>query len=323
MGNIFRNAYLTIATASIDSCHESFLSQNVDTLEIPFVSRIEPKAKGTYRLTANGNSDGKGLCILNTNDMEDISGPWKTRGWVFQEVAMSTRLLRFGRTMVILDIPEKGYEKLPTSFNVLQQGVGYSTWRNLVEEYSIKKLTYEKDTFPAISGLARFYAEHLEDQYLAGIWKNDLFISLFWYHPPLPYLERRSIFALIDTIASRRSYIAPSWSWAAIKDRIEFGTWGFHPYVSRYQSTSECNIIEAQCILEGLDPFGIVQSGYIILSAKVLRLRKDEFSFTPTPGWQKGHYDWSLNGQPRVMQAFLEGTQKGTILTFIACSSFF
>lgn len=56
MGNIFRNAYLTIGAAAIESCHESFLSQHADALVIPFVSRIIPKVNGTYRLVARRNA---------------------------------------------------------------------------------------------------------------------------------------------------------------------------------------------------------------------------------------------------------------------------
>jgi len=307
MGNIFRNAYLTIGAAAIDSCHESFLSQNVDALDIPFQSRIEPKAKGTYRLIAGNNGDGKRLCILHASNFTDvISGPWAARGWVFQEVAMSTRLLMFGRTMVTLEILEDGNEEIPICFNVFQKEISPQSWRDLVGEYSGQELTFQKDTLPAISGLARLFAERLGDQYLAGVWRSDLFISLFWYHPPPPYLERRDFSALINTIPSR-PFIAPSWSWAAESSNTEFGTRGFHPTHSVYESKLECNVIDAQCIVEGLDPFGIVKSGYIVLSAKVLRLQKGEFMFTPTPGWQNGHYDWYLDGETRVMQTFLDG----------------
>jgi hypothetical protein len=305
MGNIFRNAYFTIGTASINSCNESFLSQDLNTLEVPFVSRIDPKVKGTYRLIGGHHEDGNVHCIIGSEDTEIFEGSWMSRGWVFQETAMSARLLMFGRTIVTLE-----YEGSRYNFSAVDSRVDYSHWRDLVESYSDRELTFEKDKLPAISGLARFYAEHLKDHYLAGIWKSDLYISLFWYKPPDPYSERRTLHSLINTITSHRSYIAPSWSWASKKGYIEFGTWGFHPKVLEYQATVECNIIEAQCILGQLDPFGIVHGGYIRISAKVLRLQKKEFLFTPTPCWQKGHYDWYLDGETPVMQTFLDGNPR-------------
>jgi hypothetical protein len=122
---------------------------------------------------------------------------------------------------------------------------------------------------------------------------------------------------LINTITSHRSYIAPSWSWASENRYIEFGTWGFHPKVLEYQATVECNIIEAQCIPGQLDPFGIVQSGYIKLFAKVLRLQGKEIFFTPTPYWQEGHYDWYLDGKTPMV------TQERAIFRIIAWFSFF
>ncbi|KIL87834.1 heterokaryon incompatibility protein [Fusarium avenaceum] len=302
MGNIFRNAYFTIATASIDSCNESFLSQKVNTLEVPFASRIDQKVKGTYRLIGGHHEDGNYNCIINSDAFEDSSGSWMSRGWVFQEIAMSSRQLMFGRTMVTLVD-----EGLRYFFHVVDSEVEYSHWRQLVGSYSSTELTFEKDTLPAISGLARFYAEHLKDHYLAGIWKSDLCISLFWYAPPEPYSERRTLHSLINTITSHRSYVAPSWSWASENRYFEFGTWGFQPDALKYKATVECNIIDAQCILGQLDPFGIVQGGYITLSAKVLRLQRKELIFTPTPHWQKGHYDWYLDSETPVMQTFLDG----------------
>ncbi|KAH6960232.1 heterokaryon incompatibility protein-domain-containing protein [Fusarium avenaceum] len=302
MGSIFRNAYFTIATASIDSCNESFLSQNINTLEVPFVSRIDPNVRGTYRLIGGHHEDGNVHCLIDSEDTENFSGSWMSRGWVFQEIAMSSRLLMFGRTMATLVD-----EGLRYYFHVVDSTVDYSDWRHLVASYSGGELTFEKDRLPAISGLARFYAEHLKDNYLAGIWKSDLYISLFWYNPPEPFSERRSLHSLINTITSHRSYVAPSWSWASTKEAIEFGTWGFHPQVVEYQARVECNIIDAQCILGQLDPFGIVQGGYITLSAKVLRLQRNELFFIRTTGWQKGHYDWYLDGETPVMQTFLDG----------------
>jgi hypothetical protein len=306
MGDIFHNAYLTIGAAAIKSCHESFLSQNVDALEIPFVSRIEPRVKGTYRLVAGENGNGEKICSLRSDWWDDTPGPWDTRGWVFQETAMSTRLLVFGRTMIALETLEEGHTELPSSFNLFKWPIDHSRWRSLVQGYSSMKLTFKKDTFPAISGLARFFAEHLEDKYLAGIWKKDIYISLFWHSTPPQHLERQSFCASVNRISSR-PYIAPSWSWAAEKYYAEFGTYGFHPDQSRYQSMPECHVLDAECTVEGLDPFGIVRSGYIVLRAKVLRLDERQFSFTPTPGWNRGHHDWYPDGGTRVMQTLLDG----------------
>lgn len=305
MGNVFRNAYLTIAAAAIHSCHESFLAQNVDTLEIPFASRTEPKIKGTYRLVSRNNQDAEVSCLLHSDDETDASGPWKGRGWVFQEIAMSSRLLVFGKTIMTLETSEEGRKGLPTWYRLINWRINHWSWRDLVQSYSLHNLTFQKDTFPAISGLARLFAEHLKDKYLAGIWRNHIYMSLFWCTPP-PYLERQSFCALINKISSR-PYIAPSWSWAAEKKYTEFGTSGIHPWQSKYQSTSECNVVDAECTVEGLDPFGVVQNGYIVLFAKVLRLEMGKFSFILATEWSQGYYDVYLTDSSRVMQAFLDG----------------
>ena len=86
-----------------------------------------------------------------------------------------------------------------------------------VSRYSFRELSYETDVLPALSGLAHsFEAVHKVEKptdtndYLAGIWRNDLPKGLLW--------------TLHDSgDASRYSqYIAPTWSWASIKGQIHF-----------------------------------------------------------------------------------------------------
>ena len=50
----------------------------------------------------------------------------------------------------------------------------YERWHRLVAQYSARKLTYESDKLPVISGAAREIALSTHDEYLAGLWKGDL-----------------------------------------------------------------------------------------------------------------------------------------------------
>ena len=83
--------------------------------------------------------------------------------------------------------------------------------------YSSRELSYETDVLPALSGLAHSFetvhgVEKLTDtnDYLAGIWRNDLAKGLLW--------------TLHDSSdASRHTqYIAPTWSWASMKGQVHF-----------------------------------------------------------------------------------------------------
>ncbi len=54
-------------------------------------------------------------------------------------------------------------------------------WVYLVEYYSTKKLTYDTDKLAAISGIANGLQKVTGDEYLAGLWKEDLRHQLLWH----------------------------------------------------------------------------------------------------------------------------------------------
>ncbi|KAF2853736.1 HET-domain-containing protein [Plenodomus tracheiphilus IPT5] len=58
----------------------------------------------------------------------------------------------------------------------------YLTWTEAVEQYSKCKLTDASDLFPVLSGLARYFQTVLQDDYCAGIWRNDMLRGLLWRH---------------------------------------------------------------------------------------------------------------------------------------------
>ncbi|KAM0345819.1 hypothetical protein ACHAPU_006172 [Fusarium lateritium] len=113
---------------------------------------------------------------------------------------------------------------------------------------------------------------------------------------------------------SRRPYVAPSWSWAAHDRYIELGSFGYYRPPTEYNATSECNVVDALCVVEGLDRFGIVVHGYIVLAGKMLRPKKNEFSLVPVTRWEEnraGYYDWCLEDQSPIMLVYLDGVLDG------------
>ncbi|KAL2068476.1 hypothetical protein VTL71DRAFT_16574 [Oculimacula yallundae] len=79
----------------------------------------------------------------------------------------------------------------------------YNIWRNLVQVYNVRELTLQSDRLPAISGLACRFAELIDDQYCAGIWKSRLPHDLLWYM----FSE--------DNHGQHQRCQGPSWSWAS------------------------------------------------------------------------------------------------------------
>lgn len=64
-------------------------------------------------------------------------------------------------------------------------------WARIVDRYSRMKLTYGKDSLPALSGIAAC-VQHLDPgKYIAGLWEKDIAIQLGWFIYPKDDLTRR------------------------------------------------------------------------------------------------------------------------------------
>lgn len=137
----------------------------------------------------------------------------------------------------------------------------YKSWkRDLVQEYSYRKLTKPEDRLPALSGIARFFQATLREeagdqetklpQYLAGMWRDDLLEQLLWI-------------AKQPTTANH-VYVAPTWSWASINGPIDFRSHAdFNETYGRLPYQYEANILKAVCIPATSDSFGRLSGGYL------------------------------------------------------------
>jgi len=192
--------------------------------------------------------------------------PLFKRGWVFQELLLSTRILFFGSSELIWECQE-GMEcecsAVTYSGTKLRRWSGESAqwiartrlldgspstvakrWRELVTEYSALQLTKAEDRLPALSGLSKFFSPK-KMQYLAGIWRDSLFEDLLW--------------VASDPVKKPQRWRAPTWSWASIDSEIS----EFYPFQS---SDATCSILGADCTSNGPDRFGEVSSGFLRIS---------------------------------------------------------
>ncbi|KAJ4421545.1 hypothetical protein N0V82_003683 [Gnomoniopsis sp. IMI 355080] len=118
----------------------------------------------------------------------------------------------------------KGVERPePAKIDVQQQqsSLHRETWRDLVVQYSQKKLSDPYDALVAIAGLAqRWENTETTGRYLAGLWEKDILNGLRWMPDTK---EPESILA--NKFHEREQkigrdidrYLAPSWSWASIQ----------------------------------------------------------------------------------------------------------
>lgn len=224
-------------------------------------------------------------CYLVRRDFwrADVSrAPLNSRSWVLQERLLSPRTIHFGsrqlfwecRRLIASETFPNGIpaqlriEDNPKCYNLprFTQTLGpltkpelkrhlYENWHEIVRLYTISNLTYSSDKLVAISGLARELRHLLDDdQYLAGLWKNNLAYDLLWSVAGANLSGSRS------TLLSAE-YRAPTWSWASIDAPI----WYPFPSIlySSQNAVTRLRILEARTTPQGKDQTMAVTAGYL------------------------------------------------------------
>ncbi|KAJ9659373.1 hypothetical protein H2201_007398 [Coniosporium apollinis] len=272
MSGLYRNALFTISADVAQDVHAGFLRQHNLVEEAVSVCCIGPSG-GSALLSVRDSSE---FCMSGSkraNTYYSSKFPLTRRAWTLQERMLSARLLHFNGREMSWECKEASRcecqgpvvtEKLARASNRTFGDV-YSewdlekfneVWHSVVEEYSERQLTFATHKLPAISGIAR-RAQHLlrhldlDDTYLAGLWKATLPYDLAWRNP--------------HSFAKRpATYIAPSWSWAAIEGSVSF--WGGRPLLEILDAKCDlAPMVEPKCDnltdSAGSDPTGKVVDG--------------------------------------------------------------
>jgi hypothetical protein len=108
--------------------------------------------------------------------------PLASRGWVLQETLLSPRILHFIDLEVMFECLESvececgAADNFTNSKSDHRFTMGDSAWQNIVSRFTRTSLTFDRDTLPALSGLAQ---KHLSDNPTTYIWP-DYGVQLFW-----------------------------------------------------------------------------------------------------------------------------------------------
>ncbi|KLU81659.1 hypothetical protein MAPG_00744 [Magnaporthiopsis poae ATCC 64411] len=204
----------------------------------------------------------------------------QTRGWTFQEELLSPRWVAFEPSQVYFRCDkfvefESGRRLEPPDGESCFLSKGRVTflkgdWRDVVQGYTARQLTFEADKLAAISGLAREFAmlratksggtvQTAQDDYCAGLWKSQLPEGLLWGRPGFPTPGE------IDNFTRTETFVAPSWSWASVNGRVTFGN---RIIGSDKQVNAELLHVTAEPA--GTDPLGQVSSGHVVLCGRCL-----------------------------------------------------
>ncbi len=231
MGLIYANAYLTIAATSASSASQGFLTR-AHRLGVPV----------DFRVSKAGPCEGKIYFRECTEIMssfyEDVEcSSLLKRAWVKQERILSRRTIDFSSRQIYWTCrtnrhSEDGQEdgdgaveasavlssldifgisrSAPEQQKHMMRGLFFSSWADLIKEYSTLQLKFESDRLPALAGIAGILGQSVPGRYFSGIWETSLPGGLLW--EPLERPARRCPQACL-----------PSWSWASMVGPVSAG----------------------------------------------------------------------------------------------------
>jgi hypothetical protein len=244
MGDIYLNCYCNLAATAAPDPNGLFFDRNITTI-LP----IKMSCNWTFPELSNeeeGDEESPDeICqvydyTLLERAVEDTC--LNSRGWVLQERLLSPRVVHFGRNQIFWECWSlRACETYPDGDpNMLQEivdssrfwpakqfvnairsrtvPIAYEEWRALVELYTRTSLTKPGDTLVALSGVAKMMQKATKDEYVAGLWKENLAHDLLWERVGEINLRPKDP-------GAPDAWIAPSWSWASSGYMIAYDQW--------------------------------------------------------------------------------------------------
>lgn len=265
MADIYSNAAITICATNSNDDAEGFVRtrRRLPTATIDIICPASPEYGNKERSTRFYVHD-QDHSITNNDYLSE-------RAWCLQERYLSPRILSFEERAI-------GWECFEATWYDTQRE-GHSSglslfadrdnvdalhikWAEMVEHYSRRALTYTTDTLPALSAVAARAAQATGDQYLAGLWRNNILRWLLWR-----VVRYAGGFNRPENPARSEIYHAPSWSWASYAGSVKFQA----PLSEeKYQTFDLVTVVDAIADVAGKNKFGSVDEAKLILRAPVL-----------------------------------------------------
>ncbi len=288
MALVYANATIVLSASRARSADEGFLG--------PRIPMGTDKPQETFELPIYNTSGNLGNVIL-VPKVRKPNEPIDERAWTLQERILATRCLEFGTLQtrwVCLGCDSKSpppvdgwvsksqqdddtygealsaFHRLGTSFHgsVTSPTRVRKLWRSIVNMQSHRVTALEQDRLPSLAGIAERFSAVLDDDYVCGFWKCGLRSEILW---------RPSHNGSITIIPT--SYIAPSWSWAAMNSPVS-------TYEVMEQNLDPIFQVKRFEIKLGdkRSPFGALRSGWLAIEGCVQSVlwNPHEGSITPT-----------------------------------------
>lgn len=276
MADIYENAHLTIAaTRSADSSGGCYSRRHPKHLAKPV-----PGYEGVFAmLEPPGLPDDFKPSAIPSNL------PLLERGWVYQEMRLSRRVLHFCDEQVVWICQTSRLSESKCNDGYIdyygsRRGIPYKftphhipskdprvLWYRWVYEYSRLQLTYpNKDRMAALAGLAkRMQTFHDMGRYLSGMWEESLIFDLGWFTELQTDANSENISA--NDLVTAPTY--PSWSWPSVKTPIEWDDFASPPLPL-------ARLTQINCVANGPVHLGSLKpSSSITIQARAICLSQD------------------------------------------------
>ncbi|OCL02039.1 HET-domain-containing protein, partial [Glonium stellatum] len=181
MGDVYRNAYLTIAATSASSGDIPFLTSRPDRYfkRLPF--RFGDKRRPSTMIEVREIPD---------LDKDNNIGPLDRRAWAFQEYQLSTRILQYTEFELVWECREATYcecighknnwhscQRVASVHNINKP---QKVWHNAVYEFLKRQMKFQSDKLPTLAGLAKIVSKSTGWNYCAGLGEENLVSDLVW-----------------------------------------------------------------------------------------------------------------------------------------------
>ncbi|OBT69176.1 hypothetical protein VE03_02032 [Pseudogymnoascus sp. 23342-1-I1] len=262
-----------------------------------FVRRTWPKPGKNRR---RGDLENHRSCYAS-----EAASKLNSRAWALQERLLSPRTVHFTDAELVWECGKSyecscgnpmGKRSIKLMFEAVLQcptaagdasgetlNIAPSIWHSLVEEFTARDLTYATDRLPAISSLARMLP-FPKDEYLAGLWQNQLMEDLVWLNPVGRVSwgpdSNGGASTRLDTPNPPKNYriqgeYAPSWSWASNSAPVAFSINRLSGIIPEWRVTG------ATCMPITANPYGPVsKSSSLHIEGYVLPITLENITVT-------------------------------------------
>ncbi|KAI4865735.1 HET-domain-containing protein [Hypoxylon rubiginosum] len=236
MADVYGNSYVTVAAAaSINSRGGLFRKHNV--LDVKHTVERHAQGGQPTSVTVRPSLEHTPYYASSPYGLEpSTTAPLLERSWCFQEYLLSPRVLSFTQWETLWVCASQrlcncGEFREDTRALVSESDlkVRFDTqlheaspknlrrlWRDVVEAYLLKRLTYDSDRLPALAGIAELFFKKGLGRYVNGLWEPTILSDLFW--------ELDWAFVGNYGIIAERStdQAMPSWSWASLSGSFRY-----------------------------------------------------------------------------------------------------